>query len=161
MAAKLNDVVYEHADGSAVVTPREGDSAGIPFELKKVPSLEWDLGAGSTQVPGFSPAPEAIAGTEAKPTWSMDLGALAESLALAVHIGPGATRIPCDVTYTLQRKGKPTITINIEETLITKGLGGGKSSGTTVPTTTIGGNAVNIKPTINGQTIDLLNLPAA
>src|SRR5262249_3303612 len=151
--ARLNDVVYEHADGTAVVTPREGDNAGVPFELKKVPSLEWDLGASSTQVEGFSASPEAIAATSAKPTWSMDLGAIGEAVALAQHIGPGATRIPCDVTYTLQRKGKPPITVAIEETLITKGLGGGKSSNTTVPATGIGGNAKNIKT--NG--LDLLN----
>jgi len=154
MAFKLNKTVYAHSDAGMVVTPREGGNEGIPFELKAIKSLKWELGAGSTQLEGFAIGPEGIAPTAAKPKWSAELSKVAESMALAKHLGPGAVAISCDVTITWQRKGLPTTTIGITETLITEGLGGQSDAGS-APSGSIGGNCVDILQ--NGMS--LLNRP--
>lgn len=144
MAFKLNDTVYAHSDAALVVTPREGPNAGIPFRLKKANSFEFKLGAGSTQIDGLSVAPEGIAATAAKPNWSAEIGAVGESIALAKHLGPGAVTIPCDVTLTFQRKGRPTVNYAVDETLITNGLGDVTSDSGSAPKGTIGGNCRDI-----------------
>lgn len=156
MATKLNGTIYAHADGTLVVTPLEGVNEGVPFELRKVKSFEWDLAAGSSQVEGFAVAPEGLAPTAAKPNWTAELDAVAEAMALALHLGPGAVTLKCSVTYTMQRSGLPTTTVDVTETLITKGLGGGKSDSGSKPTGSIGGNCTNIL--LNG--VDLLTRPA-
>jgi hypothetical protein len=155
MATKLNGTVYAHADGAVTVTPLEGDNAGVPFACKKVKSAEFDLGAASTKIEGFDISPDAIVATSATPTWNVELSAVGEAAALALHIGPGAVQIPCNVTYTLSRRGLPKTTYDVEGTLITKGIGGVKSDNGSAPNGSVGGDATNIK--LNG--VDLLNLP--
>jgi hypothetical protein len=155
MALKLNDTVYAHSDGTLVVTPREGANAAIPFELKHVKGFEWDPGASSTTIDGFQVGPDGIAPTAAKPKWSAELSAVGEVLALTKHLGAGAVTIPCDVVLTFQRKGKPTTKIEIVETLITDGLGGGKSDSGSAPNGKIGGNCVD--QLIDG--VSILNRP--
>lgn len=158
MGFKLNGVTYIHADATAVVVPLEGDNAGAPFELKAVKSMEGDLKATSEHLEGFSLEPLDVITTGAKPSWKIELSKWTEGADLAQHIGPGAVRVPCEITITFQRSGKPTSKIVIKQTPITEGLGAFKSSSGSGPAGTLGGNATNIIT----NDLDLLNAtPAA
>ncbi len=146
MALNLNGTIWAHSDASATITPTEGPNAGIARSFSKLKSFKYDPGAGSALLDGTDVGPEGIAPTAAKPTWEMGLSSVAEVQSVADHLQGdvgGAVQTHCNVTIVWSRPGKPSVTISIVDTLVTKGLGGESDSGK-APDGTCGGSCVDI-----------------